>query len=493
MPDMTSATAPKKINAAAEIKGGIIGSRKIFEDSKLTSAAGQNGAVAETAAVKQAQEKASASDVTTVAAAPVIGTDEAASQDALSPVPPVADITNDEVTTTGLRSIETSPTVAKADPRLREVENSGETREIAATTKAGKTRDNLGLSKPTRKAPDAETKPAAAVSMEGAGSLDRGALTDVATVKINDSNPANASFNEVAVKKTEASSGWFSAAGGGSIAAPAGHGAKSVVVDGERAAASNNGQPGIPQAGGDVEKVEAVASSAGNRDYGAARNASVPAVASAHSASGSIASSVTAVAIVPGSTPGEPVSTKLQITETGARSTEPTAGSGEHERAGLAPADEAPQIMTATQAALEVGVQSGTHGWLKVRAEMGDSGVVNASVSAASATGQEMLHRELPALSAYLQQEKVAVNSIVVHPSMAAGAEPRGSAGMAGTGDQTAQGGHDGAREQQHLRKAMLNFPDDATRYESVHGANEDGSLPLVTYAGGGSWLSVRA
>jgi hypothetical protein len=149
--------------------------------------------------------------------------------------------------------------------------------------------------------------------------------------------------------------------------------------------------------------------------------------------------------------------------------------------------------MTATPAALEVGVQSGTHGWLKVRAEMGDSGVVNASVSAASATGQEMLHRELPALSAYLQQEKVAVNSIVVHPAMAAGAEPRGSAGMAGTGDQTAQGGHDGAREQQHLRKAMLNFPDDATRYESVHGANEDGSLPLVTYAGGGSWLSVRA
>jgi len=52
---------------------------------------------------------------------------------------------------------------------------------------------------------------------------------------------------------------------------------------------------------------------------------------------------------------------------------------------------------------------------------MTDGGVVNASVSAVSSAGQEMLHRELPALTAYLQEEKVAVNAVAVHGPSAAG------------------------------------------------------------------------
>ncbi|WP_433983147.1 hypothetical protein RBB78_16320 [Tunturiibacter empetritectus] len=43
-----------------------------------------------------------------------------------------------------------------------------------------------------------------------------------------------------------------------------------------------------------------------------------------------------------------------------------------------------PRTLSATPTALEVGIPDGTHGWLKVRAEMADGGVVNASVSAAS-------------------------------------------------------------------------------------------------------------
>ena len=78
--------------------------------------------------------------------------------------------------------------------------------------------------------------------------------------------------------------------------------------------------------------------------------------------------------------------------------------------------DGIPQILAATPTALEVGIQNGTHGWLKVRAEMAEAGVVNASVSASSVTGREMLHRELPGLTFFLQSEKVAVNAIVVHP-----------------------------------------------------------------------------
>ena len=52
---------------------------------------------------------------------------------------------------------------------------------------------------------------------------------------------------------------------------------------------------------------------------------------------------------------------------------------------------------------------NGTQGWLKIRAEMTDGGVVNASVSATTSAGQEMLHRELPSLTAYLQQEQIGV------------------------------------------------------------------------------------
>jgi hypothetical protein len=153
--------------------------------------------------------------------------------------------------------------------------------------------------------------------------------------------------------------------------------------------------------------------------------------------------------------------------------------------------DGAPHKLTATPTSLEVGIQNGIHGWLKVRAEMSD-GVVNASVSAASSVGQEMLHRELPALTAYLQQEKVAVNAVVVHSPTSAGTDARGSSGTDGAGGQTAQRGNEGD-EHQNFRKATLDGIGATMTYRSPHGVDEDGSLPLAGYASGGSWLSVRA
>jgi hypothetical protein len=150
-------------------------------------------------------------------------------------------------------------------------------------------------------------------------------------------------------------------------------------------------------------------------------------------------------------------------------------------------------MLTATPTALEVGIQNGTHGWLRVRAEMADGGVVNASVSAASSAGQEMLHRELPALTAYLQGEKVAVNAIVVHTPLAAGNDPRSSIGMDGAGGQTQQRGDEGGEQQQHVGKQALDGSDGTRTYQSLHGVDEDGPSSLVTYASGGSWLSVRA
>jgi hypothetical protein len=154
--------------------------------------------------------------------------------------------------------------------------------------------------------------------------------------------------------------------------------------------------------------------------------------------------------------------------------------------------DGAPRILTAMPTSLEVGIQNGTHGWLKVRAEMTDAGVVNASVSAASSAGQEMLHRELPALTAYLQEEKVAVNAVIVHaPSV--GADARSSSGTGGAGGQTPQRSDEGGGQDQNLRKATLNGSNETMTYHGLLGVDEDGLLPLAGYANGGSWLSVRA
>jgi hypothetical protein len=154
-----------------------------------------------------------------------------------------------------------------------------------------------------------------------------------------------------------------------------------------------------------------------------------------------------------------------------------------------------PRTLSATPTALEVGIPDGTHGWLKVRAEMTDGGVVNASVSAASSASQEMLHRELPSLTAYLQSEKVAVNTVVVHPTASTGAESRGhpTGTESGSSGQTPQRSNEGGEQGQGSLKATAEAAEDVAGYQGLHGISEDGTLPLATYSDGGSWLSVRA
>ena len=155
-------------------------------------------------------------------------------------------------------------------------------------------------------------------------------------------------------------------------------------------------------------------------------------------------------------------------------------------------------MLTATPSVLEVGIQNGTHGWSKVRAEMADGGVVNASVSAASSAGQEMLHRELPALTAYLQEEKVAVNAVVVHAPLAAESVARNSTGMADAAGQESQRSDGGKEQRQNLAEPKVNGSgmhdsDEMKTYESLQGVDEDRLSPLAGYGSGGGWLSVRA
>jgi hypothetical protein len=124
---------------------------------------------------------------------------------------------------------------------------------------------------------------------------------------------------------------------------------------------------------------------------------------------------------------------------------------------------------------------------------MVDSGVVNASVSATTTVGQEMLHRELPSLTAYLQTEKVTVNTVVVHATAAATNDLRGSSGMDSAGGQTPQRNDERGEPQQYMGKATADSSNEAMAYQNLREADGDASLQRATYAGGGSWLNVRA
>jgi hypothetical protein len=93
------------------------------------------------------------------------------------------------------------------------------------------------------------------------------------------------------------------------------------------------------------------------------------------------------------------------------------------------------QVLASGPAQLDVGVFDGTHGWLRVRAELGADGAVSASLTA-SASAHESLRAVLPEMANYLQSEAVSVSKIAVHraaegaPAMA----PNAGEGH-GTGD----------------------------------------------------------
>jgi hypothetical protein len=91
------------------------------------------------------------------------------------------------------------------------------------------------------------------------------------------------------------------------------------------------------------------------------------------------------------------------------------------------------QVLASGSAQLDVGVFDGTHGWLRVRAELGSDGAVSASLTA-SALGHESLRAVLPEMANYLEAEAVSVSKIAVHraaegaPNMAPNAgEGRGT------------------------------------------------------------------
>lgn len=155
-----------------------------------------------------------------------------------------------------------------------------------------------------------------------------------------------------------------------------------------------------------------------------------------------------------------------------------------------APADHG--TITATPTALEVGVPGGSHGWLKVRAELGGDGKVQASMTSNSAAGTEALRRELPQLTSYLHQEQVHLSSVVVHAPQAA-TELSNQASSDSRG-QAMNGGSPDAHRGDAGREDSGSSHSQERRMQTTSVMDGEGDLPVPGGFGiAGGWLSVRA
>jgi hypothetical protein len=155
--------------------------------------------------------------------------------------------------------------------------------------------------------------------------------------------------------------------------------------------------------------------------------------------------------------------------------------------------DSRPGLIAATATSLEVGIANGTHGWLKIRAEM-EGGVVTASLSAGSVAGQEMLHRELPSMTAYLTDERVGVGTLVIKQAPLADSSGPGFDSQMQRQGQAAQQSFSNANGDASPsgRKTVWGRSDQEAMYESWNGfGSASGFLPVVA-GGNGSWLNVR-
>lgn len=246
-------------------------------------------------------------------------------------------------------------------------------------------------------------------------------------------------------------------------------------------------------AGATVKPGDAVISSSTNE---ASSAVAVDHVASSHSvpmhdAVLSFADTQVAISsqVIPPILEGKVAAAQSVIPSTTAGST--VGQSDSHLEVGGGPSYQSPHILTASPTTLEVGVQTETHGWLKVRAEISDGGAVNASVSASSTSGQEMLRHELPSISNFLAKENVSVALVVVHgtadtqTALQAGTEAPDQRQQAANGDQRqrGQGAEQPNQDEAHGTGSHLG------------GADDDVAVPSTgfPYTTAGNWLSVRA
>jgi hypothetical protein len=365
----------------------------------------------------------------------------------------------------------------------------------AFTKKTAKTKESAGTPKMMQKTTGnavngIAVEPKAVMGSSAENAIPVAVQTARPTIALQaESSKTTDVFNKTVSAVTKPSTGVSPSTIDGQIRKDSAPGAKARVTDTEIAVTAGSDPVASPKAGESLEKIVAVTVLGGSEGENKPQTAPNSGGGSLH------AVGIVPTSVVVGNTIGEGAATKPLLGDAGAHTAVLPMASREQGGSGVvAPSmDGAPRMLTATPTSLEVGIQNGTHGWLKVRAEMTDGGVVNASVSAASSAGQEMLHRELPGLTAYLQEEKVAVNAVIVHAPSAGGVDARSSSGTDGAGGQTPQRSNEGEQRHQSLGKTTLNGSEETMGYRSLHGVDQDGSLALAAYANGGSWLSVRA
>jgi hypothetical protein len=138
---------------------------------------------------------------------------------------------------------------------------------------------------------------------------------------------------------------------------------------------------------------------------------------------------------------------------------------------------------------IEIGVASGTHGWLKVRAELED-GVITASLASPTAVGREALHRELPSLTSYLLEERVGIGSVVVRDSSATEhGDSLGGNNFSGKGQQSSTK----EEPRHHVRaSAVWGVAEEETIQQAWRSFGSAGGFASSITGSSGSWLNVR-
>jgi hypothetical protein len=428
--------------------------------------------------------------------------DASAKQPAPADAKSVAQEPPDAMDVADTTSPETDPTATPApavlDANVKEAV--AEMKDDAAPPAS--TRDRTSTSAES-KDHDAAAKPIKAAKPKDQQAKDAVAAVSVGTAQVTNTvavplaPPAvNVQQGGAAVVKNDTSTPIPSAVtkrSGGAAASINRKGKEAVIAEKPAASVAS---PSVPddgtsshKAGLEAKKVTASVTSQDSPKVQDAGTAAPAAAHPAHAETGATAASVATVNAIPihGSGP------RVQAADAGGHGG--AAPQSElHAVDAARPSEAAPQMLQATPNSIEVGVASGTHGWLKIRAEMSGGGVVNASLSTASTSGQEMLHRELPSLTAYLQSERVAVHSVVVQPVAASAAMPREFGGrMNGQGGgQSPQNGAQGGDGRQERASSTSNRMSANVEYRSVTEASEEYVSPTI-YMAGRSWLSVRA
>ena len=160
------------------------------------------------------------------------------------------------------------------------------------------------------------------------------------------------------------------------------------------------------------------------------------------------------------------------------------------------PADALPvTTLTAGKNVLEIGIANDTHGWLRVRAELGAAGEISTSVTTSSAASAERLQEHIPAIAAYLSSEQLGVASVAV---TAQGADANAQSASMSSSQRDA--GQNGAQQNDRQDSAAN---DNAWAADVSSATLWSGGASTMFGAGGGapaalygqpsgSWLSVR-